>query len=700
MQAHTACMLRNSIRQGARRILAALVLAFVVFLLSARPALAQGTSTEKITLDKLLSILGQVEVHLVYTDADGKQQDVSLAQASPELLAKLPLPLRVESKLPILQPKVSYFDGLWGLYREPICKDTIPEIQQSNPPGSNNTAYNISCRPFKFGFMQAYIVPKAPDYFIQYREGAQVIPAGGYPTNTVQQLDIEFTAPANAASYTLTTSCTCHSSNIFCNKDPQFTIPFTIVIIVKANSTQQNSLLFGSNPMMQVGYLAEGNGLLMMGGDAYGRQAVAVEQQLESSLESSLTMLAMTDGASIFGFIEKLFEDLFKYGIGGLYEMTCINSVYNPVTEKTGGGTFNSANAQKMANQADEAFRTLFIALNSGNAVGFSQLDLAKGKGDGLRFELTDTPAKPTISGSGGANKAAQNGIHLVTPSIGTGGQQLKPGVPFLVSGTNFPYTETGRITVSWDRTLSVVGKSTLKWGPKGGTMQPVTLVTTDTYSPIGLSFTTPTTIKASTPYQFQVQECDTIACSPWSDPLEATADAAGNDNVKLWLDNDTSKSIGTGAVALEGGFEAQVTIPSGTAPGTHTINAAKSGNTPEASVQVTVAGQGAAGSTATISIIDTGTRAAMTPPVNLAYPTTFPLRGDGFAPGVMVAVYIDGAAGTQLGTATPNAAGSFLANINLPTAQPGLHKLVAVQVNGGSTIQASVAVDFMSQPK
>jgi hypothetical protein len=346
------------------------------------------------------------------------------------------------------------------------------------------------------------------------------------------------------------------------------------------------------------------------------------------------------------------------------------------------------------------AFRTLFIALDSGSAVGFSKLDLAKGKGDGLRFELTDTPAKPTITGSGGANKAAQNGIHLVTPSIGTGGQQLRPGVPFLVSGTDFPYTETGRITVSWDRTLSIAGKSTLKWGPKGGTMQPVTLLTTDTYSPIGLSFTTPTTIKASTPYQFQVQECDTIACSPWSDPLEVTPEPAGNDNVKLWLDNDTSKSIGTGVVAPEGGFEAQVTIPSGTAPGTHTINAAKSGNTPEASVQVTVAGPGAAGSSATISIINTGTRAAMTPPVNLAYPTTFPLRGDGFAPGVVVAVYIDSAAGTQLGTATPDAAGSFLASIKLPTAQPGLHKLVAIQVNGGSTTQASVAVDFMSQPK
>ena len=112
------------------------------------------------------------------------------------------------------------------------------------------------------------------------------------------------------------------------------------------------------------------------------------------------------------------------------------------------------------------------------------------------------------------------------------------------------------------------------------------------------------------------------------------------------------------------------------------------------------MAGQGAAGSSATISIIHTGTRAATTPPVNLAYPTTFPLRGDGFAPGVVVAVSIDSAAGTQLGIATPDTAGSFLANIKLPTTQPGLHKLVAVQVNGGSTIQASVAVDFMSQPK
>ncbi len=704
MHPHTTSMPRNSARRGLRQILPALVLAFVVFLFSARPALAQAPSSEESILDKWLPVLGQVEVHLVYTDADGKQQDVSLAQAPPDLLAKLPLPLRVESKLPILNPTVSYFDGLWKLYQDGICKDTIPQIQQEFPPGSSHgtTAYDVTCKPFPIGFTSAYIVTKAPDYFIQVNgQGAQVIPPGGYPTNTVQQLQIEFTAPANRVSYTLTTpgNCTCHTANPTCNKDPDFTIPFYTTIIVRVNSTQQDSLVFSSNPMMQTGYIVDGNGTLMMSGEKYDVQAAATAAQLESSLEQSLSMLAMSDGASIFDFVAKLFEDIFKYGIGGLVEMTCITNIYNPVTGPLTAPDFNSATAQKMANQAHQAVKTLIVALNSAGDVGFSKLDVVEGKGNGLHFKLIDTPAKPTlqndIAKADAATNPASRGIHLVTPTIGTGGQQLKPGVPFLVSGSNFGASSSNQLVVSWDRTLSVAGKSTLQWGPKGGAMQTVPLALLNNYSTP--TFATPATLKPATAYQFRVQECDIIACSPWSDTLETSTESTTGGNVKLWLDNDTARPIGTGVPGLGGAFEAQATIPAGTAAGTHTINAAMSGNKVVASVQITVAGGSGVG--ATISVMNTMTHTAYTSPITLTYPNTFTLRGDGFAPSVMVTLHLDTATGPQLGTAAPNNVGSFQGNFQVPI-QLGTHTLVAVQVADGRTVQATEEVTVEGPPK
>jgi hypothetical protein len=414
----------------------------------------------------------------------------------------------------------------------------------------------------------------------------------------------------------------------------------------------------------------------------------------------ALTTLAFSDGSSIFAAIGELVVDLFKYGPGSLLEATCDSNLYGTVSASLAGLGNNTATDAptiiKMANQADDAFKTLYEALQSGSDVGFAQLDVVQGAYPdlGLQFRLTDAPAKPALQN---AIAARNNGIHLVRASIGTGGEQIKPGVPFPVSGGNFALPSANELDISWNRTINTMGAgtTTLQWGPKDGTMQTVPLVLSAisyaaNATATGLGFSTPATLKPSAPYQFRVQECDTIACSPWSDWLETSTQSGGSSNVKLWLDNDAADSIGTGMVGPDGGFSIEATIPAGTAAGSHTINAGI-GNDSEASVQVTVAGAGGSGSSASISVMNTSTHTAFTPPINMTDPNPFTLRGYGFAPSATVTVYLDSAAGTKLGTAIPGKDGAFQGNFNMPNTSTGAHKLVAVQ----GAVEASLDVNL-----
>jgi len=692
MQPHAAFMPRNSVSQGVRRILPALVLALIAFPFSPRPGLAEDQSDTKSLLNNFRYILGPIEVHLVFTDSDGKQQDYSLAGAPPEFLEKLPLPLREESKFPLLQPDVRYFDGLWLANKDTVCKEVVTGIQQDWPAGSKNEAYDPSCRPFKYGFMSAYIQPKAPAYFKHYdSQGEEVIPAGGYPTGTVSQLQLEFSVPAvNIFRYNLTTPCTCHNThNVLgvttCNQDPDFTGFFDVMIVVRANSTELDSMHFGPRPQMQSGYLVEQTALVIKDGKEIEAKVAGLEATIERQLEIDAVSVAATGEFGVVTIIAQFVEDLFKYGIGGLFEMSCNADLFHSVS--TGlSETYNSPAALQMSNTLDQAFKTLFVALDSANAVGFTQLDIVQGPKRSLQFRLTYPTVKPQLRNT---IAAANEGIHLSPPSIDTAVQQVKPGLPVLVHGNNFPLPSANALDIAWNRTVTGIAKTQLQWGPKGGTMQTV---------PVALDTFRAAPLNPSTAYQFRVQQCDNIACSPWSDWLEASTRASGSNDVKVWLDSDAAHPIGNGVVAPNGAFDVSATIPAGTLSGNHTINAATQGDNPEASVDIAVCGAGGCGPS--ISVMNSQSETAMKPPINLLYPSTFTLRGNGFAPSVTVTLYLDTPSGTPLGTAVPNSAGIFQGSFQMPSTQTGTHSIVAVQVVQGHTAQATEQVDLAAQPR
>jgi len=456
MKPHAAFMPRNSIRQEVRRILPALVLVSVAFLFSARPVLADDKNNELGGY-----ILGPVEVHLVFTDPTGKEQDYSLAEAPPDFLKKLPLRLQAESKFPLLQPKVRYFDWLWLLNGATVCKEVVTEVGAYRGSQSGDTPYDVSCRPFKFAFMNAYIDPKAPAYFKTYNsQGAEVIPAGGYPTGSVRQLQLEFSVPPlNIVPFTLTTSCTCHDKNAGCNKDPDFTMLFEVSIVVRANSTELDSMKFGPSPQMQSGYYIMPTALVMKSGMGFEKKVADLEATLERQLEIDVASLAATGELSFVTIIAQFFYDLFKYGIGGLLEASCDSNLYSPISSGLAigvgaglSGTYNSPTVLRMTNTVNQAFKTLFLALDSASEVGFTKLDVEMGAKKSLVFKLTYTPAKPDLQNT---IVAENKGIHLSPPSIGTPTQQVKAGFPVIVRGNNFMDTYVNALDFSWNKTVA-----------------------------------------------------------------------------------------------------------------------------------------------------------------------------------------------------------------------------------------------------
>jgi hypothetical protein len=316
-----------------------------------------------------------------------------------------------------------------------------------------------------------------------------------------------------------------------------------------------------------------------------------------------------------------------------------------------------------------------------------------------LLFQLTyPTPAKPELANASAAATSSK-GIHLVStsPTIGTPVQQVKPGVPFLVNGSNFPRPFANAMDLSWTYTLPSPGQAELQWGPKGGEMKSATIPGGGGYNPAANTYHV-TDLQPSTPYQFRVHECDTITCTPWSDWLEVSTEATGSNDVKVWLDNDTANPIGTGAVGPNGALVVKATMPADTSSGSHTINAGTEVGKSQASASIAVCAAGGCGPS--ISVMNTQSNTTVTPPAMLIYPATFTLRGNDFTAGTPVTVYLDTASGAELGSSTPNNLGIFEGKFTLPMVQSGTHTLVAVQVVQGKTVQATVSVDLEPQPK
>jgi hypothetical protein len=332
--------------------------------------------------------------------------------------------------------------------------------------------------------------------------------------------------------------------------------------------------------------------------------------------------------------------------------------------------------------------------------LGFPQVSASLDSAKGLSLEFTHPLAgAPLTFGQVGSLFGA-----TIAPDQT---DQVNAGGPIAIDGNYFTYYapnsfSSTSLTFLWTDIMpaSQLVQSDVNWGPQGGKPQTVSINRSpndhkDSYQATGLN--------PNAPYQFQVRDCDLVTCSQWSDSQTYSTGAQASNSIQFWLDSDASNKIGTATVGQDGTFTTQVTIPSGTSAGTHTLNAQPDGGGGQpATTSIAVL---AAGEThrPEIELLDSTTGHPVAAGSRYIGGNPFTLSGSNFDPSKSIAIYLDKSGGQSVGTAQAASDGTFQAQLTMPTPQSGgwgNHKLVAVETGGGSNGQASVAVDIEAPPQ
>jgi len=679
MRHDTLIQLATAARKGVRAVLPALLApAALAWLVAASPARADSSMINTPT-----PIVGGVEVRLIYTDADNKKQDYSLTGAPPAVLSALTPQMQIEAKLPLLNSR-SFFLDSWHMADNAVCQDIVKQVEQTINT-SDDQAYDVSCKPMQVGLLHAQVQTTWETNTVAQR--GQPASPGGFLMASGRRLVLAYYVPPyNRVPMTVTSPWTCQASKSWwlCAADPRYGLLYDVSLQLLVTSADPNGFKLPLKAIPSDAVTMQA----MLDGAAYEKQVAAAAAKFERDLAVDAASAIVDWYASLITAVVQAVK-LLVTNAGAIVADAANTHLRDWVSSSL--SFLGSPSAGQAATDMSISFNALFDSLQSATALGFTQLDIVQGPKDTLQFRLTyPPPAKPQLE-----NKvaASNKGIHLSPASIGTGGQQVRPGAPFLVNGNNFMESDTNTVSIGWNHTVAGIGKVTMRWGPKGGTMQ-------DT--PVAFGSYTPEGLKAGTNYEFRLHECDGLTCAPWSDALEVKTGGSGSNKLTLWLDGDSGHPIATNTIQPNGSFALQVSVPAGTSSGAHTLNAAMGATTTKAegayaSTPITVcAAQGCGPSLAVMNTPLT----ALKPPITLLYPSTQTLRGDNFAPGVAVTVHLDSGTGPKLGSATPNKLGIFEGKFEIPMAQSGNHKLVAIQAAPKSPLQAVVEVSLASQPK
>lgn len=272
----------------------------------------------------------------------------------------------------------------------------------------------------------------------------------------------------------------------------------------------------------------------------------------------------------------------------------------------------------------------------------------------------------------------------------------VEAGAQFQVNGQFFPHaSDPSKLHLAFERSTTSAcfgGASELEFGRIGD--QPQTKQLTQPQGSVSSCAYEHDVqeLLPTTQYRFRLRDCDAVTCSPWSIPFEIlTASEGGPGAVEIAL--DTGAALGSASTDENGAFQATVTMPAETAPGTHALHASVGDAKDTTGIQVTVAG----GATATLMVTasffgDVGC------PMREYYNKipaveTFSLFGSGFGP-EPVSVFLDSQNGPALGSALPASNGTFCGYFNGPQYEfAGNHSLVAVQ-NG--TLRATLPVEVI----
>jgi hypothetical protein len=367
-------------------------------------------------------------------------------------------------------------------------------------------------------------------------------------------------------------------------------------------------------------------------------------------------------------------------------------------------------------------------------------------------FRLSHRPiAPPSVSVPDAAAKAVSTPAQpsFTRPTISANRPSVLAGSQIQISGIYFPpnmdFSHALPVTIAQGGSIlggvCQGGATELQWGPTNNAQAHNERLTGDAKYSCGTHFDA-RGLTPGTAYEFRARDCDAITCSPWSALAKGSTSTAnsGAGTVSLTIDGapetanaqaagpgrvsalqrakvvaptpapapgrisavsrtplilaSLGTNIGSAVVTPQGTFTANVTIPAGIAPGSHTIKAVDGSATAE--ITVVVAGASAGGSNASIMMVGLlrGESGCPNHPISSTQTdATFVLFGAGFAPGA-VTLHLDSPAGAAIGSATPGRDGSFCQTMpGIPGRSAGAHKLVAVQ-NGA--VQTQIPVTFV----
>ena len=247
---------------------------------------------------------------------------------------------------------------------------------------------------------------------------------------------------------------------------------------------------------------------------------------------------------------------------------------------------------------------------------------------------------------------------------------------------TDFPVGQASALFISWnDTTSGRVIQSDINWGPANGPMQALSKARNgadygNTFSVLNLL--------PNSPYVFSVRDEDLITRTQFGEPLTITTQPTDLIDILLQTEGGQPRVIGKAQLTSTGSFTCNVFIPPDTPSGSYGLSAALSANI-LASTSIKVIGA-AEQIPADIQVIDPATNISV---ISAVEGSTFTLRGEGFQPGA-VNVSVDTVTGQALGTTPSDSAGNFQANFVWPVGVLGDHNVMAEQVVGGQTFQAS----------
>ncbi len=272
----------------------------------------------------------------------------------------------------------------------------------------------------------------------------------------------------------------------------------------------------------------------------------------------------------------------------------------------------------------------------------------------------------------------------IFSPSLMPQSLVVKPGnaIPILAKGFSLGYNDL--VTLTWNETASPDVIKTIIRGAPGGQ------ISIDRQAGDGLKSYLVTGIPANTQSSFQIANCASDGCTPYSNIVKYKTAAALPLKGELYLTQGSTRvDIGPANIS-SGSFNLNPIIPFNTTPGTYRIVLNRN-NYDEATSPPFQVVTGAAADSPQLYIVVDAKSGLLTQDGGVTIGGTLAVRGMKFLPFGIVEIHLDSPTGQMLVNGIVVQNGQFDLSFKFPVL--GRHKIFAVEQMGSTQNQAFATV-------